>query len=94
MNRSEVNITHPESADLAFLYGTILTDGNDTLELTTTNNVCIFADRQVGYHKKYSWKRKKFFFLKKPFFFRLTVPLVVLVSQPEQLSNTIKDRPN
>jgi trans-L-3-hydroxyproline dehydratase len=36
-------ITHPESADLGFLYGTIFTDGNET----PSRNVCVFAGRQV-----------------------------------------------
>ena len=47
MHRSEVKLTHPESADLAFLYGTILTDGKDAMSCDTTCNLCIFADRQV-----------------------------------------------
>jgi len=41
-----VPIEHPDEPDLAFLYGTILTDGGDGAE-TTSRNVCIFAGRQV-----------------------------------------------
>src|SRR5439155_9934704 len=41
-----VPIEHPAEPDLAFLYGTILTDGGDGAE-TPSRNVCIFAGRQV-----------------------------------------------
>ena len=43
--RRALTVTHPESPDLGFVYGTILTtdDGN------TTRQVCFFADRQVCY---------------------------------------------
>src|SRR4051794_23298556 len=37
---------HPDADDLAFLYGTILTDGGDGAGEPTTN-VCVFADGQV-----------------------------------------------
>ena len=47
LSRSAVQLSHPESADLAFLYGTILTDGRDDLSHTETANLCVFADRQV-----------------------------------------------
>jgi trans-L-3-hydroxyproline dehydratase len=40
-----VPIEHPE-ADLAFLYGTILTDGGDGKE-APSRNVCVFAGRQI-----------------------------------------------
>ncbi|EPQ12590.1 Hypothetical protein D623_10027198 [Myotis brandtii] len=40
-------ITHPDSEDLAFLYGTILTDGKDTYSEEPTTNICVFADEQV-----------------------------------------------
>ena len=43
--KKEIEINHPESAELSFLYGTIITDGEDTKE--TTSNVCVFADREV-----------------------------------------------
>jgi trans-L-3-hydroxyproline dehydratase len=40
-------LSHPDDADLGFLYGTILTDGDDTWSERPTANVCVFADRQV-----------------------------------------------
>lgn len=39
-------IDHPAEPDLAFLYGTILTDGGDGAS-TPSRNVCIFAGRQI-----------------------------------------------
>ncbi len=45
--RSKVQLSHPESADLAFLYGTILTAGRDDSSHGDTANLCVFADRQV-----------------------------------------------
>lgn len=39
-------ITHPDQADLGFLYGTILTDGGDGADNPSTN-LCVFADREV-----------------------------------------------
>jgi trans-L-3-hydroxyproline dehydratase len=41
-----VPIEHPSEPDLAFLYGTILTDGGDGAS-DPSRNVCIFAGRQV-----------------------------------------------
>lgn len=41
-----VKIEHPDEPDLAFLYGTILTDGGDGRD-ASSRNVCIFAGRQV-----------------------------------------------
>ncbi|WP_428670864.1 proline racemase family protein [Reyranella sp.] len=41
-----VPIEHPDEPDLAFLYGTILTDRGDGAE-TPSRNVCIFAGRQI-----------------------------------------------
>jgi trans-L-3-hydroxyproline dehydratase len=41
-----VPIDHPDEPDLAFLYGTILTDGGDG-ESAASRNVCIFAGRQI-----------------------------------------------
>jgi trans-L-3-hydroxyproline dehydratase len=41
-----VPIEHPDEPDLAFLYGTILTDGRDGVA-TPSRNVCIFAGRQI-----------------------------------------------
>ncbi len=42
-----VQLTHPDADDLAYLYGTILTDGKDAFSDQPTRNVCVFADRQV-----------------------------------------------
>jgi trans-L-3-hydroxyproline dehydratase len=41
-----IPIEHPAEPDLAFLYGTILTDGGDGND-APSRNVCIFAGRQV-----------------------------------------------
>jgi proline racemase len=41
-----VPIEHPDEPDLAFLYGTILTDGGDGAAVPS-RNVCIFAGRQI-----------------------------------------------
>lgn len=41
-----IPIEHPSEPDLAFLYGTILTDGGDG-KASPSRNVCIFAGRQV-----------------------------------------------
>jgi proline racemase len=41
-----IPIAHPDEPDLAFLYGTILTDGGDGVG-RPSRNVCIFAGRQV-----------------------------------------------
>lgn len=43
---SAIPIDHPSEPDLAFLYGTILTDGGDG-KSSPSRNVCIFAGRQV-----------------------------------------------
>ncbi len=40
-------LSHPDHADLAFLYGTILTDGSDEFSSEPTRNVCVFADAEV-----------------------------------------------
>lgn len=42
-----IPIEHPEEPDLAFLYGTILTDGGDGIPGQPSRNVCVFAGRQV-----------------------------------------------
>ncbi len=44
--RSSHKLSHPESPDLAFLYGSILTDGGDG-KGRPTKNVCVFADAEV-----------------------------------------------
>ncbi len=45
--RRQIELDHPDDADLAFLYGTILTDGADAWSETPTANICVFADREV-----------------------------------------------
>merc|ERR1712176_1542121 len=39
-------LSNPDSKELEFIYGTILTDGMNDVK-TATANVCVFADRQV-----------------------------------------------
>ncbi|XP_019740545.1 trans-L-3-hydroxyproline dehydratase [Hippocampus comes] len=43
----QVKLRHPLSDDLAFLYGTILTDGKEEFSSDATANVCVFAEAQV-----------------------------------------------
>jgi trans-L-3-hydroxyproline dehydratase len=45
--RAQVALDHPDDAELAFLYGTILTDGADAWSEAATANICVFADREV-----------------------------------------------
>ena len=45
--KAQVPLAHPDDPDLAFLYGTILTDGDDRWSETPTANVCVFAEREV-----------------------------------------------
>ncbi|KAK1889109.1 Trans-L-3-hydroxyproline dehydratase [Dissostichus eleginoides] len=45
--KSQVKLHHPSSDDLAFLYGTILTDGKDDYSSDPTANMCVFAEAQV-----------------------------------------------
>ena len=45
--RQQVPLHHPDGDDLAFLYGTILTDGSDEPSNETSVNVCVFANAQV-----------------------------------------------
>jgi trans-L-3-hydroxyproline dehydratase len=42
-----VPIMHADEPDLAFLYGTILTDGGEGANGKPSRNVCIFAGRQI-----------------------------------------------
>ncbi|MBI2764885.1 MAG: proline racemase family protein [Chloroflexi bacterium] len=42
-----IAIDHPDEPDLAFLYGTILTDGEEGAEGRPSRNICIFAGRQI-----------------------------------------------
>jgi trans-L-3-hydroxyproline dehydratase len=43
--RAQITLTHPEAADLGFLYGTILTDDAPITEESW--NLCVFAERQI-----------------------------------------------
>jgi proline racemase len=45
--RAAVPLSHPDARDLAFLYGSILTDGHDGSAGVATRNVCVFADAEV-----------------------------------------------
>jgi len=45
--RAVATLEHPDSSDLAFLYGTIVVDVPDTQAPEVSRNVCVFADRQV-----------------------------------------------
>ncbi|WP_223861585.1 proline racemase family protein [Geminicoccus harenae] len=44
--RAQLELHHPDDPDLAFLYGTILTDGGSG-EHEPSANVCVFAEREV-----------------------------------------------
>ena len=44
---AQLRLSHPDDPDLAFLYGTLFTDGADSFAETPTRNVCVFAGRQV-----------------------------------------------
>ncbi len=44
---AQVRLSHPEDQDLAFLYGTVFTDGRDSFAEAPTRNACVFAGRQV-----------------------------------------------
>src|SRR4029079_13506358 len=39
--KAEFPLSHPDHADLAFLYGSILTDGADAFSDQPTRNVCV-----------------------------------------------------
>ena len=43
--RASITLAHPDSADLGFLYGTILTD--DAAISEESWNLCVFAERQI-----------------------------------------------
>lgn len=45
--KKEFPLSHPDHADLAFLYGSILTDGRDAFSGEATKNICVFAEAQV-----------------------------------------------
>lgn len=44
--KTEIPLSHPDHDDLAFLYGSILTDG-DHGDGKASKNICVFADAQV-----------------------------------------------
>ena len=46
--QAQVKLDHPDSPDLAFLYGTILTDGRaGVTQDGASANICVFAEREV-----------------------------------------------
>jgi trans-L-3-hydroxyproline dehydratase len=46
--QQQVTLDHPDSPDLAFLYGTILTDGRSGVTQDGASaNICVFAEREV-----------------------------------------------
>ncbi|XP_071483978.1 trans-L-3-hydroxyproline dehydratase-like [Diadema antillarum] len=45
---SAVNVTHPTDPDLAFLYGTIVTDGKDEWSTEPSANLCVAAGGQFA----------------------------------------------
>ena len=45
--KSAVPLDHPDDPDLAFLYGSILSDGHGGSGGVASKNVCIFADAQI-----------------------------------------------
>jgi trans-L-3-hydroxyproline dehydratase len=46
--QAQVKLDHPDSPDLAFLYGTILTDGRIGVSAAGASaNICVFAEREV-----------------------------------------------
>jgi len=45
--RRAVPLSHPDHSDLAFLYGSILTDGAEFFSEKPTKNICVFADAEV-----------------------------------------------
>jgi proline racemase len=45
--KAQIPLSHPDDPDLAFLYGTILTDGADAYGPEPTANICVFAEREV-----------------------------------------------
>jgi len=46
--KQQIALEHPDAADLAFLYGTILTDGGTGIAPEQASaNICVFAEREV-----------------------------------------------
>ncbi|ETE73509.1 putative proline racemase, partial [Ophiophagus hannah] len=44
--KAQFKVHHPLIVEMAFIYGTILTDGKDEFNDEPTNNICVFADAQ------------------------------------------------
>lgn len=44
---NQVVLYHPDSPDLAFLFGVILTDGKDAFSEEATTNFCVFGEKEV-----------------------------------------------
>lgn len=60
--KAEFPLSHPDHPDLAFLYGTILTDGRDAFSDEVTKNICVFAEAEVdrsptGSASPHGWRR-------------------------------------
>lgn len=48
--KDSITLAHPDSKDLSFLYGTIITDGKCVSDKDDmTSSICIFADKEVQY---------------------------------------------
>ncbi|XP_071786372.1 trans-L-3-hydroxyproline dehydratase-like [Asterias amurensis] len=45
--KAQVPLSHPINEDLAFLYGVIVTDGDDEWSEKPTANICVFANAQA-----------------------------------------------
>lgn len=45
--QAAIPLDHPDDADLAFLYGTILVDDNPATRGAPSRNICVFAEREV-----------------------------------------------
>ena len=45
--KAQIKLDHPDDPDLAFFYGTILTDGKDAWSAEPSANICVFAEREV-----------------------------------------------
>lgn len=43
-----MELSHPETEGVSFVYGTIMTDGNDDYSEEITDTMCVFAEREVG----------------------------------------------
>lgn len=45
--KTQIPLYHPENENLAFLYGTIITDDSGHISGRSTVNICVFADAEV-----------------------------------------------